>query len=825
MTRPLLAALTAALLAAAVPAPAAAFDWIGKVERAAEGLRSTDPVKRREAVKDLGAYDIEMVKRYLLQAMRDTDPQVRSQAAKLLAAHKVAEAVPIVIDWLDDPDSDTKKDAAETLSKIGTPQAVAALVRTLGDVDPDVRLSAVIALGKIGGASVVVPLIARVETDSEPKQEVRRAAVEALGKIGDPRAVIPMVGAFDDTIEVRVAAVGAVGQLGDLSAVPALLRLLNDQEIRVRREAIKSLGQLRAAAAVGPLIEQLTRDSGDVQYGSQVAVALGQIAAGARDEAARRRAVVALVEALGRAQLRTGVMEAIKVAGDSAVPVLIDHLEGRTPGDPESAVRLLRDLRDRRATPALVAELSRGRVGHELVLDALARAADPRALLPVLGLLSSPDDLLRQQAMTALRELIGPGARAADIIVRMLADPVLDIRIMAAEYLGIIGSPVAVDPLLRVVAEAPENRLRGAAVTALGRIGDRRAARALLGVLGSGPPALQGLAADALMDVGGPDAAGPLLQMIGDPRGPRLEAARALGGVLRGRRDDRSRQALEKLADGDSLPVALAAIAALGAMGDPAAGPALQELARSYNPHRQRAAVEALGNLGDRGAVPLLIDLLAAGDDRVASAAAWALGKLGDPRAVAPLLAAVPRRGWGTAANASAALALLAPRDAGKPLLALLRHRDRLVRINVAHALAAAGVATAAAPLGKQLAADPSPLARIAAARALSRLPRTESTAAALKAASGDSDPSVRAAAAAALERPFAPPKRTDWQAFRFVDPGQADAPVRQEAYFIVAADGLATALYTDERGEATEERFPPGPYLIEPLSGVVSGN
>ncbi|HTM21406.1 MAG TPA: HEAT repeat domain-containing protein, partial [Kofleriaceae bacterium] len=346
-----------------------------------------------------------------------------------------------------------------------------------------------------------------------------------------------------------------------------------------------------------------------------------------------------------------------------------------------------------------------------------------------------------------------------------------------------------------------------------------RATSALLDVLAHGTPALQPLAADALIYVADAAAVTPLLQLAtGDPRGPRLEAARALGGVLRGRHDERARRVLEHLADGDSLPLSLAAIAALGAMGDKAAVGKLGELARGFNPHRQRAAAEALGNLGDRDVVPLLVDLLGAGDDRVSAAAAWALGKLGDPRAVAPLLAAVPRRGWATAVNASAALARLAPRE---PKLAdLLRHRDRLVRINGCAAVAATGIAAATPRLIELLARDAAAEVRVAAARALTRLPRTDEITAALKtAATADTDPAVRAAAGA--DKPFAPPARRDWQAFRFVDPDQGDAPVRQEPYFILAADGLATALYTDERGEAIEEQFPPGDYQIE---GSLSG-
>ena len=53
------------------------------------------------------------------------------------------------------------------------------------------------------------------------------------------------------------------------------------------------------------------------------------------------------------------------------------------------------------------------------------------------------------------------------------------------------------------------------------------------------------------------------------------------------------------------------------------------------------ACVQALGRAKERAAVPLLIDLLRDGTDEIQRQAAWALGAIGDPRASGPLLRAV----------------------------------------------------------------------------------------------------------------------------------------------------------------------------------------
>ena len=285
-----------------------------------------------------------------------------------------------------------------------------ALIRSLGDPDDRVRQRAAAALGAVGTPQVVVPLIGRLEDD---KSDVRRAAILQLQKLGDRRAVIPLVRAFGDpNLGVRKAAIAAVGHLDDPAAIPALLRLLRDSVEDVRLAAIASLGNLQALGATDELIEEL--DRGRDAYAKRVAFALGQIAqkAGIESEApasgnsdhkaeAASRAVRALVEALARRDLRDAASEALRQAGSIAVPALVGNLKGELSGDLTRAVELLRDIGDPRATPALVTELDRGRISRLLVLDALEKSGDQRALIPILGLLSSADDEVRLRAMSA----------------------------------------------------------------------------------------------------------------------------------------------------------------------------------------------------------------------------------------------------------------------------------------------------------------------------------------------------------------------------------------------------------------------------------------
>lgn len=813
MLRIALAALLALILAA--PAPAHAFDWIGKIQIDADGLESDDPQVRLQAVQSLQQYAIEWTAPHLLGALRDPDPAVRSAAGRFLGRNGVVRAAPVVIRWLSDPDPQIVQVAAEILGDLGAEEAVPALVRSLGDPDPAVRIRAVVALGTIGTPEVVVPLVARLEDD---KSDVRRAAVEQLVALGDPRAVIPLVGVFDDSsLEVRTAAITAVGRLGDPAAVPALLRLLRDPLEEVRAAAITALGNLRATEASGVLLEMLA--AGTSAQRAKIAFALGQIAGATQDQAVAERALETLVAGLADGQIRAASREALLEAGDRAVPPLLRHLAGDIEGDPATAVSLLREIGDPRATPALVRELDRGRLDRELVLDALGEAGDQRALIPILALLSDPDPAVRLRALAALRPMLaGDAGRAADVLVDLLGDADLEVRVLAAEYLGRIGAAVAVPRLLELATSADERRLRAVALDALGRIGDPRALPLFLDTLGATDDLLRRLAADALIRLDDDAAIEPLLaRATSAPAGARAEAVRALGGVLRDQRHEQASRALSALASEAPLEVSLAAIEALGAMGDPAAAKPLLALATRGQGDRQRAALSALGDLpATEAARSLLRRRLGARDDRIAAAAAWALGKLGDRGAVPALRRALARDGFATPVNAAAALALIAGPDDAAAVQAMLHHRSRLVRANATAAARRLRLGAARGDLERLLASDPSALVRRGAARALARLGGADEALA--RAAETDAAESVRQAARGDAA---APPERGEWRSFYVVDPSDDDAPVEQEPYFLAASDGLVTAHYTDARGLVGEERFPAGDHVFAPASAV----
>ncbi len=830
--------LAGSLLTDASPARAWSFDWAGRVELDASALASEDPQKRLEAVLELSKYDIALTQPHLMKALRDPEERVRAAAAKALGQGGSTAAVPSMIEWLADADPKTRAVAAEALGDIGGADATAALTRSLGDIDAGVRQRAVKALGTIGkkgNPSVVIALIPRLEDD---KPDVKNATIVQLEELGDRRAVIPLVAKFSETgRETRRLAVRAIGKLGDPSAVPALVRLLRDTDEEVRTAAVAALGALGAVDAIDALTEQLA--TGVDAYKAKVAYALGQIAAHPSAGKAGEEAMRTLVINLGQPQLRNGSREALRVAGKAAVPALVAHLQGRIQGDPASAVTLLAEAADPRATATLAAELERGRVAMPFVLKALGATGDPAALVPILGALSNKDAAIRLAAMESLRPLVGRDARAGDVLIEHLSDGDLEVRVLAAEYLGMLRVGAASSKLVALAGPGNPTRLRRAALDALGEIGRPEASKVLLAVLQEGPIELHRSAATALSYIGDPQAVSVLSSLAESGRGPtRHEVVRALGATLRSRPDAHARKLLRALAQDANVKVSLAAIAGLAAAGDASEAPFLRELVERAASDRRRAAAWALGELRDVRSIDLLASTMGGKDDRVVGDAAWALGEIlsaypSDPHApslVQRFLHVGKHGGWAAATNATAAIARLlwatppASRaallgDRRAALVALAFHKSRLVRINVALALSSlTGDDEAARALAQLLTDDASPRVRLAAARALARIGGGRAASALSMAAAKDPDAAVQQAARTATQIAAAPvPARTEWRVFYVVDPSADDAAVRQEPYFVHGADDLVWASYTDARGELATEHAPPGDPSVWP--------
>lgn len=365
----------------------------------------------------------------------------------------------------------------EALKETG--QLVPALVETLTDPRRWVRVKAAHALGKTGDAAAPgVPVLAQALNDRE--SEVRLSAADALLKLR--KAAISAVPALIQSLKdpngaVRSCTALALGRLGHAAApaVPGLVEALNDPERDVRCRAAYALGRLgRAALPAVPALAQALKDP-EKRVRLRAAYALGRL------REPTPRAVPALIEALTdpHERVRRNAAAALVRIGETAVPALIEALK-----HPEEWVRwqaagLLGNLGEAAApaVPALI-KILRDRKEKE---EVRAKAAE------ALGLIG-------EAAAPAVRALI-EAMRYRDKTVSF-----------AADALRLIGK--AAVPALLEVSRDSDCFLRANAAWAFGWIGKAAAlgVPALLEGLKDPVPTVRGWAADALRDIGTPEA-------------------------------------------------------------------------------------------------------------------------------------------------------------------------------------------------------------------------------------------------------------------------------------------------------------------------------
>ncbi|MGE5360547.1 MAG: HEAT repeat domain-containing protein [Bacteroidales bacterium] len=373
-------------------------------------------------------------------------------------------------------DPAARKRAAEKLGHgdrgaegAAVPRHVALLLDLIADSDAAVRTAAFESLGRVAHAGVVDRMatgLKDLDKLGEPgATAVRDAAAGAFQSLG--AAAVPALVALgkDKNVKVREAVMLALGNIGGEKAEAALAAALEDSRSSVRQAAVQGLAKTAVSGKIGAL-----------------AVALQH-----RDPATRKSAVEALAEvhnpeaANGIARLTRdtdrGVREAaVRALGRQATPAAIDALlvvfEGGDRDLRDLAAAALKDLDWQPATPAqralraivrgdVAGAASEGAVAVELLAvliadkapatrraaaEGLGRTGQETAVRPLLVALQDQDPGVRQAAGDALVQL---GA----IAVRHIAESVHEaVHSVAPQIVARIGTP-AVSPLVDLLEQ------------------------------------------------------------------------------------------------------------------------------------------------------------------------------------------------------------------------------------------------------------------------------------------------------------------------------------------------------------------------------------
>jgi len=432
------------------------------------------------------------------------------------------------------------------------------------------------------------PDLVRLLTDDEAR--IRRRAALAIGHVGLADGTQPLVSALgDQDPEVRQMAAFALGLLGNRAAVEPLVAALQDPSPLVQGSAAEALGLIGDAAAADALGRFL----------SQLAQS-GALAQPPPDADEARRDTPA-------AAWRLGVFALVRL---KAYPQLA---AATLDGSGQPTVRwwplafALQRLEDKRALPALLSFARDGNpYARAFAVKGLGTLKDPAALPVLKDLLSSGDHNVLIETVRALGRIGDPSA--AEPLLKILRDASADphVRLETVGALGGIHTPEVADTLLDVLAE-PSPPVRAAALRALAAFDPENFVTILSGLDSDAHWSVRAALATVLGTLPTESGLARLEPMLGDA--DQRVVPFALAALVKLKAPTAGAVALEKL-KADDFAVRAAAAAAVGELMPPNGAAALADAYRfgqrdpTYT--ARAAALGALVKYGAAAATPVL---------------------------------------------------------------------------------------------------------------------------------------------------------------------------------------------------------------------------
>ncbi len=162
-----------------------------------------------------------------------------------------------IIKGIKSEDESIREDAVDALSSLSDPRALLPLISLLKDESSYVRRAAVIAVSNSNSTKAVKALIRSLADDD---RYVREAAAKALGLMGSIALPYIIKGLENEEWRIRLGCVISLRVSScRLSSLDVVLKLISDESVYVRREAVKTLGRI-GNRAILPYLTAATMD-------------------------------------------------------------------------------------------------------------------------------------------------------------------------------------------------------------------------------------------------------------------------------------------------------------------------------------------------------------------------------------------------------------------------------------------------------------------------------------------------------------------------------------------------------------------------------------
>jgi len=411
----------------------------------------------------------------LLQHLTDRDPAVQRTAAETLSEGDERAIYPL-IRALRDANTGVQDAAMRSIIAIGG-EVAAYMALPLLRESPFLRNTARIILRQIGQPAV--PLLRTLLADKD--DDVRTFAVDLISDIGwcDYPAEIARLLEADPNQNVQASAARAIGVLGYREGLPVLVAALRNNEW-VCFSALESIASLKDESSIGPVLSLLGEPSETMRYAA--IETLGKIGSSRSSEALLSRLPLASdfeKTAIVRSLVQIGITPSMALVGDLLI-------EMYTYGDWEDrlvALTGLADLKDKRSLSVILdvaGSLDPSDPESEERLSEVKHAVAKFGCLPSLSTIIS-DPAVKFRSKVIAIEVIGD-LHCPDAVPHLISIMDCDLReVRRASVLALaeIREESALQELRKLIDDR-DGHVRNAAISALGRIGDKASFAPLL---------------------------------------------------------------------------------------------------------------------------------------------------------------------------------------------------------------------------------------------------------------------------------------------------------------------------------------------------------
>lgn len=425
--------------------------------------RATDPILRRQAIRQLGSRRAEDAALAIRGRLKDTDASVRFQAATALGRMGAAQSVPDLLAALDEGDLFARYAAFTALNRIGkkSPSAWPSVVEGLANANSRIREGTASALRESYDEQLLGALLVLFNDSAKPP-EVRRLALDLVAALhhqkpawkGEwwayhpalqppPEKTVAWVGTrvvlatlrqglTDKDSDVRRACIAGLAVAHDTNSAPALREIFpRELDPASRATLLRTLGAMKDPSTLALVAEELKLPSNpgttlaaiaaaeDIGGEQAVQSLSGFLSSSNATETALAQAIAALgtlraksavptLEKLVKdtsAHVRATALGALgRLQGEASLPTLETGLADSSLEVRRAIVRAVGELKSAKAVPVLLKAYADATLRADALRE-LIRTPDERALEPLLDGLSSRNATERNAAHLAIRTI------------------------------------------------------------------------------------------------------------------------------------------------------------------------------------------------------------------------------------------------------------------------------------------------------------------------------------------------------------------------------------------------------------------------------------